>query len=368
MKKHIWICSLFVVAIITITACKKDSNDDPVQVKMLGWAVGGSDYPSQYGTILHTADGGKTWIIQGDSTQFPNASFSDICIIDKNTLLVVGDKRPDGIANVLKSVDGGTNWVAVGNKNLINVNYGGIFSLNKDRIWIVGDSGTIYHSDDLANSWTKIEVPEEYRKDEFDRVAGKSIDDIWVVGTKHAYDDYPVMLHTTDAGTTWERLNPIKDLNVNTVSVHGYFLGIKIYGNSVWAIGGGGEFVVLSIDNGVTWSDITSSLTGSGDANDIFVLSETEAYVAYDYGGILSTSNAGQYWTEYYPGTNNWLTGIAILNNINIWVCGVPGGPDDYPVILYSPDAGTTWQDQTPQLLKDYTNVTMYKIRFIEDN
>lgn len=370
MKKHIWICLLIVMA-IAIAACKKDSNDNPVQVKMLGWAVGGSDVlNNNYGTILHTADGGKTWIIQGDSTRLPNAGFSDICIIDKNTLLVVGSKRPDGIANVLKSVDGGTNWVTVGNKNLENVNYGGIFSLNNDHIWIVGDSGTIYHSDDLANSWTKIEVPEEYRKDWFLRVAAKSIDDIWIVGDKHAYDDYPVMLHTTDAGTTWERLNPIKDLDIN-IALSGHFLGIKIYGNSVWAIGGFGGFVVRSIDNGTTWSNITSSLTGPGDANDIFLLSETEAYVVYDYGGILSTSDSGQYWTEYYPGTNNWVIGISILNNINIWVCGAPspgGTNNEYGAILYSTDAGTTWQDQTPQLLKDYKNVAMNKIRFIEAN
>jgi len=36
------------------------------------------------------------------------------------------------------------------------------------------------------------------------------------------------------------------------------------------------------------------------------------------------------------------LTGIAILNNVNIWVCGTPGGANEYGVILYSPDAGTT--------------------------
>ena len=51
--------------------------------------VGTSD--GEYGTILHTRDGGSTWIRQGDSTQLPNAGFSDICVIDKNRLLVVGD-------------------------------------------------------------------------------------------------------------------------------------------------------------------------------------------------------------------------------------------------------------------------------------
>jgi photosystem II stability/assembly factor-like uncharacterized protein len=62
------------------------------------------------------------------------------------------------------------------------------------------------------------------------------------------------------------------------------------FGNSVWAIGGFGEFVVRSTDNGLTWSDVTSALTGGGDANDIFLLSETEAYVVYDYCTLLFIS------------------------------------------------------------------------------
>lgn len=367
MKKYIWIYSLITMAILVVAACKKDSNDDPSQSKMLGWVVGGSSYPSQYGTILNTTDGGITWVIQADSTQFPGAGLSDLCIIDKNTLLVVGDKKPDCTANVYKSVDGGASWESATNNSLKNVNYGGIYSLNKDNIWIVGDSGTIYHSTDIANSWTKIEVPIEFRDDAFLRVVAKSTDNIWVVGNKHAHDNYPIMIHSTDAGATWKRHNPVKDLDIDP-ALGGHFLGIKTYGNSIWAIGGFGEFVLRSIDNGTTWTDITSSLTGGGDANDIFLLSETEAYVAYDYGGIFSTSNSGQDWTEYYPGTNNWLVGISILDNINIWACGVPAGTNEYSSINYSSDAGTTWQEQTPQILKDLTNVSMYKIRFIEDN
>ena len=141
----------------------------------------------------------------------------------------------------------------------------------------------------------------------------------------------------------------------------------KLYGNSVWAIGGYGKFVIRSADNGTTWEDITGS-GGICDANDIFLLIETDTYLVTDYGGIYSTNDAGQYWTEHYSGgTNNWLLGISILNNINIWICGSPAGANEYSVILNSPDTGTTWHDKTPQLLKDNNNIHMYKIRFIED-
>ncbi len=148
----------------------------------------------------------------------------------------------------------------------------------------------------------------------------------------------------------------------------GHFLGIKVFGNSVWAIGGFGKFVIRSADNGATWEDITGNLGGNCDANDIFLLSETEAYMVADYGGVFSTNDAGAHWTEYYANTNNWVVGIAILDNINLWICGCPGGANEYSVIKYSADAGTTWQEQTPQLLIDNPQISLYKIRFIEDD
>jgi photosystem II stability/assembly factor-like uncharacterized protein len=238
-----------------------------------------------------------------------------------------------------------------------------MFALTRRHIWIVGEQGSIFYSTDLGDSWTKIEVPIEYREDFFFRVAAKSLDDIWVVGDKHVDDIYPIMLHTTNGGADWERLNPIKDLNIE--ADEGHFLGIKILGEAVWAIGGFGKFVIRTVNNGATWDDITPS-GAAGDANDIFLLSETEAYVVEDYGGIYSTDDAGLHWTEYNADTNNWLLGIAILHGTDIWICGSPGGWNEYSVIKYSPDGGTTWEEQTPQLLKDNELIGLYKIRFVE--
>ena len=138
----------------------------------------------------------------------------------------------------------------------------------------------------------------------------------------------------------------------------------------MWAIGGSTRFVIRSADNGTTWEDIRVTGTGGPyDANDIFLLSETEAYVVEDFGGIFSTNNTGQNWTTYYADIgSNWVMGIAILNNTNIWINGSPGGAGAHCVIKYSSDAGTTWQDQTPQLFIDDHHKDLEKIRFIEVN
>ncbi len=227
----------------------------------------------------------------------------------------------------------------------------------------MGAEGRIYYSTDMADSWTKIEVPVEYQGDSFNRVAARSEDDIWVVGDPAAIDSFPIMLHTTDGGTNWERLNPIKDLDVPT-PLGGYFLGIKLFGNSVWAIGNG-QFVIRSADNGVTWENISPG-GGLGDSNDLFLLSDIQAYVVEDYGQFYSTDDAGQTWRQYHPNTVDWLVGIAILDNTNIWICGSGASQFGHSEIWYSSDAGTTWQDQTPQLLIDNPHMSLYKIRFIE--
>lgn len=365
MKRTILITSAFVFLMISIDSCKKASDDPAVTpvTKFLGWSVGTSD--GHYGTVLHTSDG-KKWVRQGDSTQLPNTFLSDILILDEKTLLLVGGQTPDGTPCVYKSTDGGKNWKPSGSIGLGNVNYGGIANLGKDHIWIVGEEGSIYRSDDVAESWTKIEVPAEYQQDKFLRVAAKSLDDIWVVGDNHVSDSFPIMLHTMDGGTTWERQNPIKDLEIS-VAKQGHFLGVKTFGNSVWALGGYGEFVIRSTDNGSTWTDITPpTIGGDFDANDIVLLSEEEAYVSFDNGNVFSTSDAGIHWTEYYPNTLNYLTGITVVDNVNIWVCGLEGGSGEYAQIMYSSDAGTTWQDQTPDLLKNNLEIAMYKIRMIK--
>ena len=363
MKMYLLVALIFTMMVLLVSCCDDTSTGpDDENGDQLGWAVASPD--GNYGTILHTKDGGTTWLRQGDSLQLPNADFGDICIIDENTLLVIGEVQPNGNYNVFKSEDGGETWTLSGARALENLGYWGIFALDENNIWIVGEQGSIYYSTDVANSWTKIEVPLEYQQDLFLRIAAKSSDDIWVVGDTHVNDDFPIMLHTTNGGIDWERLNPIEDLNM-IVAQNGHFLGIKLLGNSVWAIGGAGQFVIRSADNGTTWEDRTAG-GGLGDANDIFLLSDMEAYVVTDYGGIFSTNDAGSHWTEYYANTNTWLVGIAILNNINIWICGLPGGSGEHSEIIYSSDAGTTWQEQTPQLLIDDPHIGLYKIRFIE--
>jgi photosystem II stability/assembly factor-like uncharacterized protein len=366
MKKAFQILMAIFFAATCFFSCK--DADDPVIIvdddEYVGWSVGGDTIG---GIIVFTANGGKTWVSQTENYNF-QSGLSDVCIIDPLTLIVVGGRTNDGSVNILMSETAGETWHPVLGTDLINANYGCIYNLDGQHFFIVGDSGSVYRSADWANTWEKISVPEKYKGCNFLRVAAKSPNDIWVVGDYFAPDTTPIMLHTTDGGLNWIRPDPIKELNIEAAyCASGHYLGIKLFGNSVWAIGGFGQFVVRSADNGATWANITSEHTGgNSDANDIFVLSENEAYVVYDYGTVLSTSDAGMDWTEYYTPSNDWLTGMAIIENVNLWVCGSPGGSKEYSQILFSDDAGTTWTDQSPDFIKNNASISLYKIRMVE--
>jgi len=88
MKRNMVARALIFLALFLIGACGSDTH---APAKMLGWAVGMSE--GGYGTILHTKDGGKTWTRQGDAAQLPDAGFSDICVLEAETLLVVWQRQ-----------------------------------------------------------------------------------------------------------------------------------------------------------------------------------------------------------------------------------------------------------------------------------
>ncbi|MCF7792830.1 MAG: hypothetical protein K9N09_02600 [Candidatus Cloacimonetes bacterium] len=364
--KIIFILIVPIVFFLILAGCCEDCTaPDNVTPDLLGWAVGGEIGGD--GIILHTEDGGITWEQQQDSLLFDGVHFSDICIIDQNTLIAVGGLKSDGTYSVLKSEDAGETWELSGDHSLENVSYECIFALDENNIWIVGEQGCLYYSSDIAETWTKIEVPTDYQQDLLLRIAAVSTDELWIGTDKHIDGNlnYPRLLHTTDGGANWEVLNVLEDLQVQGTE-NGHFLGIKTFGNSVWAIGGFGKFVLRSGDNGNTWEDIFQS-NSNCDANDLFVLSETEAYMVADYGGIFSTNDGGMHWTEYHANTNTWVVGLAVIDKTNLWITGSPGGWGETSIIMHSSDGGFSWQDQTPQLLLDNSDRSMYKIRFMKD-
>lgn len=168
----------------------------------VGWAVG------HFGVILHTRDGGETWVHQfdgvlaakavmaaaesGGSAQRlklarlwmddgPDKPFLTLSVMDERTILVFGAY---GLA--FRTEDAGATWTPIdellNNPRALHINASTVIG---GRIFLVGELGLIRRSDDGGQSFATISSP--YNGTLFD-VAGGPAGDVMIAGLRgHAF-------------------------------------------------------------------------------------------------------------------------------------------------------------------------------------
>ncbi len=118
-----------------------------------GWAVGNDT------VILHTNDGGKTWVHQYDerNSDFPTPLF-DVLFLNDREGFAIG-----GFGKSLRTTDGGQTWMDwtshIDNPdewhlNAITVNSEGV-------MFIAGEAGFVYRSTDRGHSFIPLDVPHD---------------------------------------------------------------------------------------------------------------------------------------------------------------------------------------------------------------
>lgn len=115
-----------------------------------GWATGHD------GTILHTADGGRTWTLQ----HFTPETFKplhDICFVDTSRGYAFG-----AFGTFLSTRDGGKTWSNVDAPAVLEEGYhlNGMARLKDGQLLLVGESGLLGISTD-GTSWDRLESPYE---------------------------------------------------------------------------------------------------------------------------------------------------------------------------------------------------------------
>lgn len=113
----------------------------------LGWAVG------HWGVVLHTQDGGETWVRQRMDTAHDRPLFA-VQFFDTNHGAAAGLW-----SLVLVTADGGKSWQTVdmpipeGAKKA-DLNLLGLFTDDKGRLFAAGESGMVLRSDDRGHHWS----------------------------------------------------------------------------------------------------------------------------------------------------------------------------------------------------------------------
>jgi photosystem II stability/assembly factor-like uncharacterized protein len=161
-----------------------------------GWIVG------EFGKIMHTADGGKTWGEQ-TKTLMEGTEFFDV--LDLPTLFGVYIKSPEhGIASgleahIARTNDGGVKWTYDktdgGEVPLVDPLYD-VVELENGIGWSIGAAGQVVRREPNADIWTRAEIGQDVltwlRAIDFsDNQNG------WLVG------GFGLIFRTTDGGKTW---------------------------------------------------------------------------------------------------------------------------------------------------------------------
>lgn len=285
-----------------------------------GWAVGNR------GTILHTEDGGDTWLPQPSHTDYVLRS---VFFLDRQRGWTVGGKsrfdHTGGKGIVLRTVDGGETWQTQG-YGLTAYLYDVVFADGR-RGWAVGEAkgsldGAVVRTDDGGGTWVW-EATGTRRS-----LSGVAIAD----GGATAAGDDGSLFRWHEEGR-WHRTDQ------HPSPLH--WRGIAAVGQRVWVVGERAR-IACSGDGGATWEDqdpgVSRHIADTFDLESVCFVDENHGWAVGAFGTIaLRTADAGETWSPQSTGSRIPLYAVHFTDRTHGWAVG------DMGTILHTEDGGETW-------------------------
>ena len=298
-----------------------------------GWMVGKNG-------LVHTRDGGGTWINQPLPTYSRYGLYlGDVRFVDQRH----GWVCPMEIGvNIWRTTDGGRTWAA---DSLPRRGYSFNYTSKMAFVdtlhgWLVGgwwgyvEEGNIIATTDGGRTWTLQDTSHSWFG-----VAVRTTRRCWAVG-KNGWAGF-----TTDGGATWTNQQIPPNKTLRDVSFPDTLFG--------WACGDSGA-IVHTTDGGVSWSSQTSG-TDQGLAGIVF-LDRNRGFAVGDSGAFLKTTDGGTSWTSLTTGlTPDW-TAITFGDSLRGWIIGEGG------TTLETTDRGQTWR-----LTRQGTTERVQALSFADD-
>ncbi|GEM_PF-4870526 len=269
-----------------------------------GWASG------EYGTILHTTNGGAVWYEQefGRTDNMLRAA-----MISPDLGWAVGDN-----GTILTTTDGGDDWVE--QSSGITTGLNAITFIDSLRGWAAGDEEVILHTTNGGATWNaqhQSAIPSSINDIRF-----ISPDEGWAVGSNRS------VFHTTDGGATWSK---------QTIGIlPAYYTSISFGYPSLGVIVGSGGAILRTDNGGTSWSAVTSGV--SSVLNQTLMQNAFVGWAVGDNGVLLRTVNGGLSWSKFSVGDGGNLTGITLASG-RLWTAG------EYGHILRSRNGGFSWNE-----------------------
>jgi photosystem II stability/assembly factor-like uncharacterized protein len=295
-----------------------------------GWMVG------SFGNTLYTFDGGEHWTRTNPGSN-SNSSLKDVFFIDENDGWVVGGSLYPGVSMILHTPDGGNSWIVqvAPTDNIL----GSVYFTSPQEGWITTERSAggwwseILHTTNGGNTW-EIQYSIDYDQGTFSDICFTDGFHGWAVGeVGHTYPPplQSLIYHTWNGGDTWMDYSYLASNAISSVyftdSQHGWMAGHKV--------------ILHTSSGGQTWEEIW---TGPHFLQDIFFTDEQHGWAIGDSATryphrdvIMRTTDGGMTWEEQFPGFGSYKKSIFFTDNEHGWIARDEGD------ILYTVDGGITW-------------------------
>jgi photosystem II stability/assembly factor-like uncharacterized protein len=260
----------------------------------LGWIVGGL---GNFGIILHSPDGGKSWVKQSDEIRRLNS----VCFINDTVGWIGGGWEYPGGKIILKTSNRGLVWDTL----LIEDWTHSIFDIefvNENIGWAVGGvypgwGNIIMKTTNGGDNW--VTQLEDFYAVPIASCSFVSEQFGWISFANVILDPIGIM-YTTDGGIHWN----VQYRPANVYSWESYNSIIFVDENTGWAAGSryddftfSTESIILHTSNGgIYWQE--QNVTSTTELNSIFFINENEGWVVGDSGTVLHTTTGGQIYNE----------------------------------------------------------------------
>ena len=287
-----------------------------------GWVVG------DQGVILHTADGGQTWVAQPSGT---DAILEAVRFISPTVGWVVGGRPgpipPRGRGVVLHTTDGGQSWQAGSVTDAGSLS--DLWCGDESEVWVAGEAGPIRES----GLWSTSSAGRTW-------LPGSIADPARVQGLDMAHFARGVAVGCDGLILPLRRrgLAPYEAEHTSQVDLHAAWHRTPTQAVAV----GDDATVLLETDSGRRWLpaavDLPAGLVPLIDLRDVCFADEQNGWAVGQPGGyLLRTADGGQTWALALTGQPRSLRAIHFVTPQVGYAVGEGG------VICKTVDGGTTW-------------------------
>jgi len=278
---------------------------------LTGWVCGFGGTGGQPAELRKTIDGGKTWIKQITDNY---TRFTDIQFINQDTGMILDEHR-----KVHLTSNGGVSWLAITieESSMRKLSY-----WDNTGCYSVGYNGKITKSTNGGRSWDRVGENMDMTMTD---IGFFNSNDGLVTGFSGNY----MLSRTENGGHTW-----MPDTILGKTE---YYL-MRIYGQTGYLVNT--DFEMMKTSNGGESWDVVSIPQNGSIYNDMQFVNENTGFLCGNYGRLKKTTNGGISWQDKSLGTNKNLTELQFLNNNLGWMVDL-----NNHILLKTHNGGDTWAD-----------------------